>query len=171
MFAPFNAGQDATASLLTTGIDNAYQVEALTADVPVSTTTFQTAAELTTTLLTNASYILQTQLIYDSNATADISIKFTVPLGTILRLAAWGPGTAQSGTTAISMPVNVTDSTTTTTISYGGGGAGTLLMATPRGAIISVAGPGSLTIAIAQATTSGSTVLKVGSMIALSRIF
>jgi hypothetical protein len=170
MFAPFLAGQDLTASLLTTGVDNAYQLEGITTDLTVSSTTFQTASELTTTLVTNASYILQSQFVYDSNATADIQIRFTTPLGTIIRLAAWGPGTAQSGTTAISVPVNVTDSTTTATISYGGGGAGTFLMAAPRGAIISVAGAGTLQVAFAQVSASGSTLLKVGSMIALSRI-
>src|SRR5689334_16276311 len=172
MFAPFLAGQDLTASLLTTGIDNAYQVEALTTDLTVSSTTFQTASELTATLVTDASYILQTQFVYDSNTTADIQIRFTTPLGTIIRLAPWGAPTSQSsGVTTISPGVGVTDSTTTATISYGGAGAGTFMMAAPRGAIISVAGAGTLQISFAQVSASGSTLLKVGSMIALSRIF
>ena len=171
MFSPFLAGQDLTASLLTTSIDNAYQVKGLTADLTVSSTTFQDSSDLTLPVVTNASYIMQCQFIYDSNATADIQIRFVTPLGTIVRLSPWGPGTAQSGTTAISMPVSVTDSTTTATVSYGGGGAGTFLMATPRGALISVSGPGNLVIGFAQVSASGSTILKVGSMVALSRFF
>jgi hypothetical protein len=171
VFVPFLAGQDLTDSLLTAGVDNAYQVEGLTADLTVSSTTFQNSSDLTLPLTVNASYIMQCQFVYDSNATADIQIRFTTPVGTIIRLAAWGPGTAQSGTTAISVPVNVTDSTTTATVSYGGGGAGTFLMAAPRGALISVGGAGNLVIGFAQVSASGSTILKVGSMVALSRFF
>jgi hypothetical protein len=167
MFAPFLAGQDATASLLTTGVDNAYQLEGITTDLTVSSTTFQTASELTTTLVTNASYILQTQFVFDSNTTADIQIRFTTPLGTIIRLAPWGQTTA--GTNDV--PQTATDSTTTATISYGGKGAGTFCLVRPSGAIISVAGAGTLQVAFAQVSASGSTLLKVGSMIALSRIF
>lgn len=172
MFAPFLAGQDLTASLLTTGVDNAYQVEGLTTDLTVSSTTFQTASELTTTLVTDASYILQSQFVYDSNTTADIQIRFTTPLGTIIRLAPWGPTTGITGSGNLAaISATVTDSTTTATISYGGGGAGVFMMAMPRGALISVAGAGTLQIAFAQVSASGSTLLKVGSFIALSRIF
>jgi len=171
VFAPFLAGQDLTAALLTGGIDNAYQVRALTADLTVSSTTFQTASELTTTLVVDASYIIQCQFVYDSNTTADIRIQFTTPLNTILRLANWGAASSITTNAAISVPVNVTDFTTTATLTYGGAGAGSFMMATPRGAIISVDGPGSLQIAFSQASASGSTLLKVGSMIALSRIF
>jgi|SRR5689334_7443892 len=167
MFAPFLAGQDLTASLLTTGIDNAYQVEALTTDLTVSSTTFQTASELTATLVTDASYILQTQFVYDSNTTADIQIRFTTPLGTIIRLAPWGQTTAGSN----DVPQTATDSTTTATISYGGKGAGVFCLVRPSGALISVAGAGTLQVSFAQVSASGSTLLKVGSMIALSRIF
>lgn len=171
MFSPFLAGQDLTASLLTAGIDNAFLMKGLTSDLTVSNTTFQDSSDLTFPLTVNASYAIQCQLIYDSNTTADIQIRFTTPTGTVLRLSAWGPGTTQSGTTAISVPVSVTDSTTTATINYGGGGAGTFLMARPAGALISVGGPGNLVIGFAQVSASGSTILKVGSMVALSRFF
>jgi hypothetical protein len=172
VFAPFLAGQDLTASLLTTGIDNAYQIKGVTTDLTVSSTTFQTASELSTTLVTSASYIVQCQFVYDSNTTADIQIRFTAPVGTIIRLAPWGPTTGIASNAALtSISATVTDSTTTATISYGGAGAGSFMMARPSGSLISVSGAGTLDIAFAQVSASGSTLLKVGSMVALSRIF
>lgn len=172
MFAPFLAGQDVTASLLTTGIDNAYFVKGLTSDLNVLNTTFQDSSDLTFTLTTGASYGIQCQFIYDSNTTADIQIRFTTPVGTVVRLAPWGPTSGITGSGALtSISATVTDSTTTATITYGGAGSGTFMMARPAGAIISVGGAGNLVIGFAQASTSGSTVLKVGSMVALSRFF
>lgn len=172
MFSPFLAGQDVTASMLTAGIDNAYNVKVLTSDLTVLNTTFQDSSDLTFTLTTNASYAIQCQLIYDSNTTADISIRFTTPVGTIVRLAPWGPTTGITGTGALtSISATVTDSTTTATINYGGAGSGSFMMARPAGALISVGGAGNLVIGFAQTSTSGSTVLKTGSMVALSRFF
>lgn len=167
MFAPFLAGQDLTASLLTTGIDNAYQLKGITTDLTVSSTTFQTASELTTTLVTDASYIIQCQFVFDSNTTADIQIKYTTPLGTIIRMAPWGQNTATNDT----VPQNVTDGTTTLTQSFGSRAAGSYTLVRPSGALISVAGAGTVQVSFAQVSASGSTLLKVGSFIALSRIF
>lgn len=167
MFAPFLAGQDLTADLLTTSIDNAYQIKGLTTDLTVSSTTFQDSSQLTFPLTADASYIIQCQFVFDSNTTADIQIRFTTPLATIIRLAAWGQTT--SGTNDV--PQTATDSTTTATISYGGKGAGTFCLVRPCGALISVGGAGNLVIGFAQVSASGSTLLKVGSMVALSRIF
>ncbi len=167
MFNPFLAGQDLTADLLTSGVDNAYMVKGLTSDLTVSSTTFQDSSQLTAPLVTTASYIIQCQFIYDSNTTADIQIRFTTPVGTIIRLAPWGQTTA--GTNDV--PQTATDSTTTATISYGGKGAGTFCLVRPSGALISVSGAGNLVVGFAQVSASGSTLLKVGSMIALSRIF
>ena len=172
MFAPFLAGQDLTADLLTTSIDNAYNIKGLTTDLTVSNTTFQDSSQLTFPLTADASYIFQCQFIYDSNTTADIQIRFTTPLATIIRLAPWGPTTGITGSGALtSISATVTDSTTTATVSYGGAGAGVFMMAAPRGALISVGGAGNLVIGFAQVSASGSTLLKVGSMVALSRIF
>jgi len=167
VFAPFLAGQDLTASLLTTGVDNAFFVKGLTSDLTVGNTTFQDSTDLTFALTTAASYAIQCQFIFDSNTTADIQIRFTTPVGTVLRLAAWGQTTA--GTNDV--PQTATDSTTTATISYGGKGAGTFCLVRPAGALLSVGGPGNLVIGFAQVSISGSTLLKVGSMVALSRFF
>ena len=172
MFSPFVAGQDLTASLLTTSINDAYQIEGLTADLTVSSTTFQDSSDLTLPLTTNASYILQSQFVYDSNTTADIQIRFTTPVGTVVRLAPWGPTTGITGSGALtSISATVTDSTTTAIIQYGGAGSGTFMMARPSGAIISVGGAGNLVVGFAQVSASGSTILKVGSFVALSRFF
>lgn len=168
MFAPFLAGQDLTASLLTTGVDNAYQVKGVTIDLTVASTTFQTASELSTTLVTTASYIVQCQFVFDAATADDIQIRFTTPVGTIIRLAPWG----QNTTTNDTVPQQATDSTTTATINYGGRGAGTFCLVRPCGALISVSGAGTLDIAFARVSASGGSVLlKVGSMVALSRIF
>lgn len=167
MFTPTLPGQDLTASLINTSIDNAFQIEGLTADLTVSSTVFQDSSDLTLALTTNASYAIQCQFIFDSNTTADINIRFTTPLGTVLRLAPWG----QSATGTNDVSQTATDSTTTTTIAYGGKGAGTFCLVRPAGAILSVGGAGNLVIGFAQTTASGSTVLKAGSMVALSRFF
>jgi hypothetical protein len=166
-FSPFLAGQDLTASLLNTGIDNAFQVKGLTADLTNSSTTIQNSSDLTLPLTSGASYAIQCQFIFDSNTTADITIQFTTPVGTIIRLAPWGQST--TGTNDVSQ--TATDSTTTATIQYGGKGAGTFCLVRPAGAIISVGGAGNLIIGFAQISASGSTIFKAGSMVALSRFF
>jgi hypothetical protein len=173
VFSPFLAGQDLTAALLTAGIDNAFNMKGLTSDLTVSSTTFQDSSDLTFTLTTNASYAFQCQFIYDAPTASDINIRFTTPVGTVIRLAPWGPTTGITGSGALtSISATVTDSTTTATVSFGGAGAGTFMMARPAGALISIGGAGNLVIGFAQAAAGGgSTILKTGSMVALSRFF
>jgi hypothetical protein len=166
-FSPFLAGQDLTAALLNTAIDNAHGVKALTSDLTTSATTFTDSSELTVAVAANAAYIITCQIIFDASTTADINIRLTAPTGTLLRMAPWG----QSAATVDNVPQTVTDATATWTQSYGGKGAGTYCLVRPAGMISVNTASGNLVMGFAQVSASGSTLLKVGTMFALSRIF
>lgn len=172
MFSPLLAGQNLTAALVDTAFDNTDLTKALTSDLTSSSVTFQDAAELTTAVAANAAYIITCQIVYDSSTTADISIRFTAPTATLIRMAPWGPTTAITTAGTISaLSATATDSTATATMNFGGGGAGSFMMARPSGLISVNTASGNLVMGFAQVTASGSTLLKVGTMFKLTRIF
>jgi hypothetical protein len=172
LLTPMAPNQDVTAAFVNTCIDNMRTAVYQTADVTVNNTaTYQDSADLVLPLDFLASYVVESCLFYDTNATADIKIRFNFPIINAASLIApWSSGTAITGTSN-SINQNGVHNSFTFEFVCGGVSAGTVMSIRPVGYIETGTSSVPFTVGFAQNTaTAVSTILKQGSWIAVSRV-
>lgn len=155
---PFVAGQDLTAVALNAAFDVvrvAYQAQD---SAGVINTTYVSSTSLVLSIEANTNYYIEFELFYDTNATADIKFKLLLPAGATSRFSRWGDTTSTYQTT------------TSGEIAFNGVAAGTIVSAKPSAYIDNDTAAGNVTLQFAQNTTSGTTILKVGSIMRLTRL-
>lgn len=108
-------------------------------------------------------YLIDGYIAYESNATADLSISFTTPEGSVLFLAGFGSDATPSGN------LNAIWSNQSTGLLVGGG-ASPAGVCRPRGSVFNVGNAGVLQLQFAQNTSNASTTtVKSGSWLRASR--
>lgn len=132
-----------------------------------SSTTFLSSTDLVLPVGANVNYIFESQLITDSNTTADVKFNFLIPSGAALRFSTWCSGPSDSATqTAI-----FHDAIDLTSFNASGAGSGTMLASRPGGRLAMGSTSGNFTVQFAQNTSNSTgTILKAGSWIRLSRV-
>lgn len=166
---PVTVGQTITSSLENALLDWVDQTEYQSVDIPIiSQVTFTDSATLTIPVLVGA-YALDSNILYDTVAAADIIIRFSYPSGTTGWISNGGSGTAiTTATNAINQQAT-TLSGTSITQTYGGVASGTILAVRPAGGF-TVTTPGNFVIGFSQGTsTASNTILKKWSWISLRR--
>ncbi len=129
--------------------------------------TLLSSTDLVLPVAANSNYIFESQLICDSNTTADIKYSFLIPAGASLRVSAWTGGALD---TALQTGI-YHDAFDGTQFSSEGAGSGTMMTCRPGGRLAVAGTAGSLTVQFAQNTANVSnTLLKAGSWIRLSRV-
>lgn len=163
---PFVAGQDLTALALNTAVDTSGIMVYQGADsTPVNNSVVLVASSyLTLPVVANGFYIYESQIIYDSNSTANFQHLIVLPgfstAGPLTRM-----NIAVGGTTTPTSNVDASLSTAS-----GGGGVGTQRFVT-RSGLLAIGIAGNVSTQFAQNTANASnTVLKQGSWIRLTQV-
>lgn len=133
----------------------------------ISNIVLTNVAQLVLPVVASAQYALDSLIIYDTNATANMQLKFALPAGSVDRTAIW-----VSGTGALTADATIfhqaADSITWT---VGGVAAGTYMTARPGGVIYISSTSGNMQVQFAQSTsTAVNTLIKGGSWVRLRRV-
>lgn len=158
------SGADLTADLLNDALSIERVVVATADQTVTASTVLVNSTYLLMTLAANAIYTMDMLLIHDSPAAGDLKYSFTLPAGCFIRKGAWASSSAVAatdGTIFHQADDLITGST-------GGVAAGTYMTARPTGVIATITG-GTLQFQFAQLAASGSTILKAGSWLRLTR--
>lgn len=155
---PFVAGQDLTAAALNAAHDVVRIVYQAQDSPGVINTTYVSSTSLVLPIAASRSYYVEFELFYDTNATANIKFKLLLPPNATSRFSRWGNTT------------NTYQTTTSGEIAFNGVAAGTIVSAKPSAYIVNDLTAGDVTLQFAQNTTSGTTILKVGSIMRLTRL-
>jgi hypothetical protein len=169
---PFVSGQDTLSADFNAALDAVRVAKYQTVDLTRNNTVaFLDSSDLVIPLLANAVYVMESSIIYDSNTTADVQLRFALSAGSaLLRIAPWGAlNTATTATNAIAQ--QATDAASTYTVTLGGAGTGTMITARPTGIVTTAAVPANLVVGFAQAVANVSnTLLKQYSWLAVTRV-
>jgi hypothetical protein len=133
-----------------------------------STTTVAADPHLTMTLSVGT-YLLDSLLMYDGDAAADLKLGWIAPAGTT---GAWWPGGADSSVAALASTPRwgALSDITTSTIPVGAVGAGTIMACRPVGTVV-ITTAGTFALAWAQNASSATpTVLRGQSTLQMRRI-
>lgn len=163
-------GVDLSSNAIQAYFDQTAKTVQQTADlVRLSQTTFLDSADLVIPVTAGFAYSLQSCLMYDTAAAADIVIRISYPSGTTGLIVNGGSGTAiTTATNAINQQATAL-SGTSLSLTYGGVAVGTILGVTPSGSLF-VTASGNVVIGFAQAvSTASNTLLKKGSFVQMSR--
>lgn len=139
------------------------------ADLVVSNSiTLEDSPDLVLPVAPNGSYVLESELIVDTNSTADSQINFTTPAGSGIRLAYWAfDGSAAASETNIF--INAIDSGGP--VVFGGVTFGQMVTGRPSGWFINGPNLGEVRVQFAQnVATVVNSALKTGSWLKLTRI-
>ena len=153
MLNPFTAGQKLRAVDDVTAHD-IRRIVCQTADSAPSTSTTFLNSSLVLSVVASGLYKLTTQIFVDTNATADVVLNVLLPSGSTVRFSDLGS----------------TTTSTSTSRTYPGVAAGTVISCEFSGFIDIDTSSGNLTIQYRQVSASGSTIVKVGSTVELTRI-
>ncbi|MGH3942512.1 MAG: hypothetical protein ACRDTG_28590 [Pseudonocardiaceae bacterium] len=169
--SPILAGEEALASRINNALDDVGRtVHQTTEPIRNNQTSYLDSTSLVLPVEANATYVLNSLIVYDSATAADIKIRFSLPAGGSARLAKWGQDV---GATGVSGSINVSvsdDVADVVEFTYGGLGVGTMVSAKPSGLIIVGGTAGNVTVGFAQNTANASvTTLRLGSSMSLAR--
>lgn len=150
----FTAGQILTADDLNAALPLAPAVKS--ADESVSGTTLQNDDHLFLTVAANSVYTLELEGAQDSPGAGDLKAVFSVPSGTTGTLCGSDGGVTFAGTSL------------TGTLVFGGVGAAEYLRVFGR--VVTSSTAGTLRLTWAQNASSGSSTLKTGTMLRLTKV-
>ncbi|HEX7742798.1 MAG TPA: hypothetical protein VF442_10270 [Sphingobium sp.] len=134
-----------------------------------STTVLQDDDHLTLTVLANASYLMQAQLLYHGGTVGGLKLGWSGPSGATLL---WTTGGAALGRGANAANTYFGGNGLGGSDILGTDGTGGIdMFATPHGTLVTSSTPGALTLRWAQGTSdSATTTVKAGSVLMLQRI-
>lgn len=169
-FKPFTAGQALSASALNAAFD-VVRTKYQAADHAVNNSvTLVSSTDLVFDVDSNASYILEAQLMYDTNSSADVKHALVLPSGSTGLVTTWDSGTDTTSTSLSGIDRSVVDITNPFTWDSGGI-TGSIMSSRPGGLISIGNASGTVVYQFAQASADASdTTLKSGSWIRLTRV-
>jgi hypothetical protein len=167
---PALVGEDITSTYFNQKLDWTAQTKVQTADIiRNAATAFLDSADLVIPVVAGATYSLESCLMYDTAAAADIVIRISYPSGTTGLIANLGSGTAITTTTNAINQQALAVSGTSFSATYGGVAVGTIVTVNPAGGLI-VTTAGNLVVGFAQSvSTASNSLLKAGSWVRLCR--
>lgn len=164
---PFTAGSKDTAAALNTAFNWDRYAYTPTDQTVNNTVTLVNSTNLVLSLAASASYIFDTLIMIDTNATADFQYNFALPSGAFIRQSFWASNNADTTTNAgiYHFAADLAASI------IGGVATGTYMSGRPTGIIITGVTAGNCQFQFAQNTANASnTVLKGGSWLHLRRV-
>lgn len=162
---PMVSGADLTADLLNDALSIERVVIATADQTVASSTVLVNSTYIFMSVAANAFYTLDMFLIYDAPAAGDFKYDWTVPAGGFFRKSQWASGTTAATTDATIFH----QADDVLTGAAGGIAAGTYMTSRPVGVLATISA-GTLQFRFAQVAASGSTILKAGSWMRLTRV-
>lgn len=147
---PFVTGQKTTAAAVNAALDTT-RVAHQTTDQGSSSTTFVSSTSMVLSVEAGVNYRFQSKLFFNTNTTADFKMNLLLPAGSTVRL---GDSTGSNSTS----------------LSRAYGSLAGENVESPGGYIDIDTSAGNLTLQFAQNSASGTTTLRVGSWIELTKL-